>query len=321
MKFFAILLTFLLCILNINYAICSKCDFEQLYSYTCKIKPDSSSINEKHDDAKTDNDVETTEFDGNDNEDLFQLDLSPFCQRFKNMAEVNVNNVKFISENSFQKCKNLKEIWIEDAEMEEIPENLFSNQSNLIQIIFKNGKLKAIPENTFKNQKKLEHLNLEINKISCLPPNIFKSLIKLTKLNLRENKIQSLNPKWFENLHSLRTLWLNINKIRDLPKNVFVNLKNLNKLYLNDNQLTALHSDSFGIHRYLEIIGLKNNRIDAIDERIINNSAVKKLDMIGNVCSTEDIERSDKLKEKLSNCFKNYQPSDQPREQSMLFCI
>ena len=306
-------LTFLICIVNLKYAVCIKCGFETSgFGYTCEIIPDSSSIEEKHADGKTDDNVKTIVFDGKNKKDLTQSVLSPFCQRFKNVDEVNVWKVKSVNENSFQPCKNLKNIWIVHSEMEEIPENLFSHQSTLTRIALNGGKLRTLPENVFSNQKELQWLFLWHNQISCLPPNIFKSLTKLRFLNLVYNKIQSLNPKWFENLQSLKWLKLYHNNIQDLPKNVFAHLDNLEKLDLYGNQLTTIHSDSFGNLRNLAEIYLKNNKINASDEKLINNTAVIRLDMRGNVCSNKDIKERNKIKGKLSNCFSNYQSREEP---------
>ena len=305
-KFFYIWLTLLLSVVSLKFYICSKCDFEYWQGYTCKIIPDSSRIDEKHVDGMTDVDVKRIEFTGNNKIHLTQSDLGPSCQRFKNLTDVSVNNVKFVSENSFQKCKNLNYIRIKDSEVEEIPENLFSYQPNSNEIHLINGKLKTLPENVFLNQRNLKWLHLFDNQIACLPPNIFKSLTKLREINLSGNKIQSLNPKWFKSLQSLGYLKLNDNKIQNLPKNIFAQLNNLEHLFINDNQLRTIYSDSFGILRYLTTIEFNNNKINAIDEKVIDNTAVKRLDMTVNICSNENIKERIEIKNKLSNCFNNY---------------
>ena len=103
-------------------------------------------------------------------------------------------------------------------------------------------------------------------------------------------------------------LKLGANKIRDLTNNVFRTLRNLERLDLFGNQLTTIHSDSFGIHRYLKEINLSGNKINAIDEKFIDNTAVNRLEMRENICSQEKIEGRDEMKRKLDECFKNYKP-------------
>ena len=107
MKFIVLWLTYLLCFVNLKYAACSKCDFiEYSDGYACKIIPDSSSIEEKHADGKTDDNVKTILFQGNNNEDLTQSDLGPICQRLKNVVVVFIRNIKSVSGNSLEQCKN-----------------------------------------------------------------------------------------------------------------------------------------------------------------------------------------------------------------------
>ncbi|KAL7012718.1 hypothetical protein ACKWTF_015001 [Chironomus riparius] len=307
MKFFAFLLTFLLCVVNLKYAACLKCQFDY----------DSRSMEEKHDYGKTDENVKIIEVEGFNKKDLTQLDLtdlSPFCQRFENATFVWIRELKSVNENLIQQCTNLKNIWIEGLEMEEIPENLFSFNSNLFGINLKSGKLRTLPENVFSKQNELEILNLDNNQISCLPPNIFMPLTELSNLYLSNNKIHALNPKWFESLQSLEIFGLYNNEIQDLPKNAFASLSSLKELHLDSNQLTTIHSDSFGIHKNLQIINLQNNKINAIDERIINKTAVEWLDMLGNVCSRENIHERNKIKQELINCFSSYRRRIEPNE-------
>ncbi|KAL7012756.1 hypothetical protein ACKWTF_015023 [Chironomus riparius] len=313
MKIFAISMLFLFCVVNLKHAASFKCEFDYLGYYSCNLISDLSSIEDKHDISKTDDDVEKIQFEGDNNEDLIQLDLSPICQRFKNVNNVLINKIELINEKSFRECKNLKILWISYLKMEEIPENLFSNQSILTEIGVSRSNLTTLPENVFFHQTELQRLYLDGNQITCLPLNIFKPLAKLSWLDLGSNKIQLLHPKWFENLQSLNSLDLSDNKIQDLPKNVFTNLINLEYLHLSANQLTTIHSDSFGIYRNLIFIDLSNNNVSAIDEKLISNPVANLIDMRGNVCIDSYIITDDDTIEDLSNCYENYQPNEQPR--------
>jgi len=58
----------------------------------------------------------------------------------------------------------------------------------------------------------------------------------------------------------------------------------------------------------LTIIDLSDNKINAIDERLIDNSAVNVLNMNYNICSKENIQERDQMKQKLKKCFENYRP-------------
>jgi len=289
-NFFVFWLIILFCVNNLEFSICHKCHFDKIASsYFCEIIPSSSSSEKKHHDEKT--------------------ELTSICERFKNLIRIDVYELKSVDENLFQQCRNFYKVWIQNSEIEEIKENLFLKHSRLTYINLSSNKLRTLPEDVFINQKELDFLDLSQNQISCLPSNVFKSLTRLQYLKLEGNKIESLNPKWFENLQSLPYLHLSYNKIQNLPKNVFARLENLENLYLNRNQLTT-------IHRKLEYISLKNNKINAIDEKLIDNTAVSELFMNGNVCRNQTIEKRDKIKQQLSTCFKNYQPRQESSKQN-----
>jgi len=320
---FVFWLIILFCVNNLEFGFCHKCHFDKIASsYFCEIIPNSSSTEEKHHDGKTDTNIGRIRFNGtlNDVTHLTQSELTPICQRFNNLKRIDVYVLKSLDENLFHQCRNLKEIWITNSEIEEIPENLFFDNPQLTTIRLTGNDLKTLPENIFINQKALVRLHLEWNQISCLPSNTFKSLTNLLYLHLSGNKIESLNPKWFENLQSLNWLCLDNNLIKDLPKNVFAQLENLNSLKLNGNQLTTIHADSFGNVRNLRRINLQNNKINAIGETFIDNLAFDMLDMSQNVCIDEyfgeTLDVKD-IKEKLRNCFNNYQSrEDQSKHKS-----
>jgi len=301
-KFCVFGLILLIFVVNLELAVGLKCEFEYSgNSYLCNVIPDSSSIEENHFYGNTDDDVGKIRFNGTIKES------TPFCQRFENVTKIDVFEKKSVDESMFQQCRYLKEAGISFTDIEEIPEDLYAEHYQLTHIYLGRNKLRTLPENVFSNQEELNKLYLDQNQISCLPPNIFKSLTRLQILTLSENKIQSLNPKWFESLQSLAELNLDFNEIQDLPRNVFAQLDWLEWLYLEGNQLTTIYSDSFQIHRNLKLIDLTNNRINAIDEKFIDNVEVEWIDMRGNICNNEEIRERYYIDEKLRNCFNNYQ--------------
>jgi len=294
-KFNIFWLILLFGVINLEYADCYKCEFKDVisYGYQCNIIPDSSHIEEKYLDGNTDDGVKRIIFNGTVNgvSHITQSELA-FCQRFKNLWEIFVYDVKSVDENLFHQCRNLNEIWITNSEIEEISEKLFFEYPQLYIIYLEHNKLRTLPEDVFTNQKELLQLYLNDNQISCLPSNIFKSPTKIWHLDLNRNKIQ------------------------ELPKNIFVRLENLRELILYGNQLTTIHADSFGIHKRLFRVDLSTNKINAIDEKFIEDTGVKSILMYENVCSKEVIEGINKIKEKLSTCFKNYRPREEQSNQN-----
>jgi Leucine-rich repeat (LRR) protein len=308
MKFSAIWWIFLFCLIKFDFANSFKCEFSyKLGSYSCYIKPDLSSLEDKHLKGKTDDNVKFICYNGTVNNvtNLVKLEWSQFNQRFKNLDGIVFYDVNSVDENLLQEFKNFDEFDLNNSNITEVPEKLFFEVPHLISIKIFKSKLSTLPENLFSNQRELKYLTIKKNQISCLPSNIFLSLTKLIYLNLNGNKIQYLNPKWFESLHFLSLLDLSKNKIEDLPKNVFANLENLKILYLKDNQLTTIHSDSFGIRKNKINIDLSYNEIKSIDKNITMKLFHRYFE--GNVCGQNELINGVDL----SDCYNNYKPREE----------
>ena len=121
-----------------------------------------------------------------------------------------------------------------------------------------------------------------------------------------------INPRWFETLVNLESLYLDDNQISDIPKNAFAALKNLNELWISSNSIKVIHSDSFSQHPKLASVYLMYNRINAIDEKFIDNIGIKNLQFTNTKCAQKQFvpesEDKSKLKEVLKTCFENYEP-------------
>lgn len=301
---------------NLSILLAFKCKFSNhnyegdSSLYTCEIIPDSKNEPETHMLNKTDADVFGVVIDG-----ITHLTSAefPFCERFENIQKVKIFKVKSINVNFLQKCVDLTTICVINGNIEELPEDLFSENIKLTLIELSSNNLKELPENIFLNLNNLTALTISSGGLLHLPPNIFKPLQNLHTLMLNYNKFKSLNPAWFEKLQNLHFLILNFNKISDLPKDVFKPLTKLQYLWLWANELTVIHSDSFGIQPNLHNIDLKQNKINEIDNKLIDNVAVVNLDMeIYNVCFDGKITSKSDIKKKLKKCFENYKPRKEP---------
>ncbi|KAL7012749.1 hypothetical protein ACKWTF_015019 [Chironomus riparius] len=290
-----------------------KCDFKAFYgiTYYCNIVPDSSESVENHLKHKTDDDVKLLSFDADlhNTSHVTQSESSPFCQRFKNADEFKTSGIKLdsIDKDAFKNCQEIKTIDIWFSNIREFPETLFSVNSKLTHLWLLANKLTTLPENIFASQTALVTLSLNSNPFTSLPSNIFDPLESLNELSLREINIK-FNPIWFKNLKSLFSLDLSRNQLTDLPKNSFSALESLEHLDLSFNQLTVIHSDSFGHLKSLKTILLEENNVNAIDEQLIDNTALNHLDMDSNKCISDVIQEREELKGKLAQCFNNYQP-------------
>lgn len=289
--------------------------------YTCELMLENvdeiESITELtgvHNASKTDNDIKILMKSTN-------LELSilvfNFCRKFNNLETVDMSGVEIesIDANSLQSCSKLRFLSFSKNSIREIPDNLLKESPQLTHLTLSVNQLVSLNENVFTSQQKLEYLDLSYNKIKLLPANIFKPLISLKILLLNKNKIANLNPALFLNLRDLQRLNLNNNRLAELPVGIFKNLDFLENLKLKANYLTAIHSDSFGNeHDELATVDISLNKINSIDENFIQSSPISSLDVQGNVCSQEFLQHRTEIREKLQQCFSNYQKRSSGRK-------
>jgi len=275
-----------------------------------------TAIGGTHIEGKTDDDVLGVWV----NEDVYSADVSQYlCNKFKNLEQIFFQKLVLseLPENSFSSCKNLNSLILKgdsnsNPHITKLPQNLLSGNPKLTHFEASLRELRSIPENFFTNNLKLKSIDLGQNKLRTLPADIFKSLDDLNKLTLSNNDLRIINPAWFEGLKNLEILFLVDNHITDIPKNAFNSLINLKVLLLSFNDLKTIHSDSFGVHRKLEEINFIHNKIDAIDEKFIDNIGVKRFKFNRNYCESVNfydengVKRA--LKKVLKPCFENYQP-------------
>lgn len=320
-----------------------KCKYviEKDASYSCKLtvltetELSSAPIIGEHPAQNTDNDVKTVK----STKESFSTQFpSKICEKFKNLKEINffLLFIQKLDENSLKTCKNIEILHLEGNQMVEITESAFINNGNLKKLFLELNKLKTLPATVFASQSKLETLKLTENEIEQLPigvfdplinlkvleldinrivelnDEIFKNLRKLEKLNLDGNKISTLKPKLFENLSKLRELSLSNLQIVELQPNIFKSLVSLEELRVSNNSLTTIHADSFGEHKKFTIFRFKDNRLTAIDEQLMETTAINLIIANGNPCvdtikSVYDISASRTLiRDALKRCFDNY---------------
>ena len=273
--------------------------------------------------------------------ELFDEDSLSNCRNLE-ILDMKSNKIRQISGNFLIKNSKLSQMRIQNNQLTTLPENLFINQKKLEKLYFQDNQMNFLPGNIFRPLVKLEWLylfnnkfqsinpewfvNLEIlnelslngNQISDIPSKCFTSLRSLESLWLYDNRIKTLNSDSFDGLRNLKILDLQSNEISDLPVNIFTRLKNLQELYLHKNMLSTIHSDSFGVLNRLTIVIFENNLINAIDETLIDNTAVSTLSMRNNICSQLIAEIRSEIKPNLKKCFDNYQPRIQSPAQTPL---
>lgn len=294
--------------------------YAYIYNYThysCEVQIDAwrdfesfSSIEEGHEDEKTDDDVKYLELIA-DNSKLKEFS-SLFCDTFQNLEIMKIEKLKIksIDDDSLQKCEILKRLVFKLNDIRYFPENFLSENAQLIDFEFSFNKIKSIPEDAFEMLENLQILNLKNNQLEYLPDGIFKALSNLQQLCLDENpELDELNPNWFKGLKNIIRLSLNHNNIQYLPEGVFKDLHNLTMLELNQNFLREIHASSFGNRGRLSAVFLNENNIDSIDPKFIQDSAISMLHMVGNHCfAGKIIARDHTMDQSLQRCYRRYKP-------------
>ncbi|CAH1735195.1 unnamed protein product [Chironomus riparius] len=227
--------------------------------------------------------------------------------------DITNNDFETLPEAIFSNLNQLTHLHLDFNKIKDLPPKIFSSLTNLKLLSIRGNQITKLNPKWFENLQNLEFLQMNNNKVKELPDNTFMYLTGLTHLEFTNNGLQTLNPNSFENLKSLKTLYLSENDITGFPKNVFKPLENLTFLWINDNKIKTIHSDSFGMHNSLVMSGMSNNKIEAIDEKFIDNVAITNLFLFGNECIDDWIRSNDRsvFKMELKQCFENYQPREE----------
>ncbi|KAL7011487.1 hypothetical protein ACKWTF_014280 [Chironomus riparius] len=231
-----------------------------------------------------------------------------FCKHFEKLEIIDMSGtlIETIENDSLEKCKDLRILQFYMNNIKEVPEDLLKNNKKLLRLFISYNKIRIVPEDLLSGLSSLEILDLSYNKLEHLHSDVFRDLRNLKELNLEGNLIEILMPNLFKNLQNLVKMSLATNAISELPLSIFSNLGKLKELMLKNNQLTVIHAESFPQKTKINFVDYSKNRIEAIDEFVINNCEISKLKMGGNVCDkTMNIGKKD-MKKKLKKCFDNY---------------
>ncbi|XP_070505173.1 uncharacterized protein [Chironomus tepperi] len=227
------------------------------------------------------------------------------------------SQVTTLPENLFSSQNKLNFLSLSGNQIRFLPSNIFSSLIDLEHLDVRNNKLQSIDSKWFQNLGNLNELDISDNQIAEVPDKCFELLTNLEKLRLHNNKIKLLHSNSFVGLHNLNGLDLDGNEIAEFPHNTFKPLTNLEWLSMYGNKLTVIDAASFGVHKNLKLIYLQNNKINKIDEKFIDNTAVNGIDIRGNMCSNEELRGIESIKAALKICFENYKAT-KPKTQQLL---
>ncbi|PIO24204.1 Osteomodulin [Aquarana catesbeiana] len=199
-----------------------------------------------------------------------------------NVREINLSYNRLKSQKIdygvFTKCPHLRQIYLNNNELEEIPspfstsiERIFLGNNkinrikeqdlqglvNVTMLDLCNNRIDSIKGKTLSKLTKLMQLNICNNKLNSMPSNLPSSLMYLS---LENNSISKIPDDYFTRLPNLSSIRMSQNKLEDVAINTF-NLPQLMELNLGHNKLKHV----FYIPRSLEHLYLHDNEFEAIN--------------------------------------------------------
>ncbi|XP_063449103.1 leucine-rich repeats and immunoglobulin-like domains protein 3 isoform X3 [Pan paniscus] len=152
------------------------------------------------------------------------------------------NRLPFIKASSMSHLQSLREVKLNNNELETIP-NLGPVSANITLLSLAGNRIVEILPEHLKEFQSLETLDLSSNNISELQT-AFPAL-KLKYLYLNSNRVTSMEPGYFDNLaNTLLVLKLNRNRISAIPPKMF-KLPQLQHLELNRNKIKNVDGLTF----------------------------------------------------------------------------
>jgi Leucine-rich repeat (LRR) protein len=197
------------------------------------------------------------------------------------------SSIYYVPASIFTSFSKLKELLIDDSNVQEIRSNTFENATKLQEIDLTGNKISALKADTFRGAISLETIILHGNQISHIDPNAFRGLPNLHVLSLRYNKITELDGRILTPLalNVLDYLGFDGNSIRGLDKNTFRNLPHLRGLGLSNNLLETLDETLFLNNTELVNLDINTNKIDKLNSTMFQHlTKLEWLDLRANIC-------------------------------------
>lgn len=184
-------------------------------------------------------------------------------------------------------------------------------QNTLTHLYLNSNRFVILPFFAFGELAQLVELDIANNDFISIPGTSFYGLMRLERLSMQGCNIRTVESMWFSTLLNLTTVIMSNNNIRDLPANTFNNQLLLTDVNLSGNDLTFINRDVFGASlTSLLFLTATNNRLQAIDERLIDDGDLLWLQLRDNECIDNnfyDVRNEGELvRSELSGCFVNF---------------
>ncbi|KAF5307394.1 hypothetical protein FQR65_LT06908 [Abscondita terminalis] len=166
----------------------------------------------------------------------------------------------------FKHHKNLKELYLDDNEITELPSDGFLGLNNLDTLSLNKNDC-VLKKDSFMGLDNLETLHLEENGIDAIAPGTFSRLQNLRNLNLSYNNFTELKPNTFwqaaneDQKTYFFTLSLHHNDIEKILPGAFDGIDRIEDLQLYNNKLSKFEPNAWQSLSFIGTIELQNNQI------------------------------------------------------------
>lgn len=164
------------------------------------------------------------------------------------------------------KCSSLKELDLNNTQINNLNPNIFNECKSLEEIQLKNTKIKEIESGTFFHLPSLTFLDLSSGSISIIEPQSFYLTWRSANLNLSQNKIREIKSETFLiNWWEYSRVRLSDNEISNIEPNAF-SWSSIDSFSLSNNKLFWINEWSFSWLKVNALI-LDKNLISSVSDK------------------------------------------------------
>lgn len=191
---------------------------------------------------------------------------SVICRQFPNLESMMIvsSGVEVIFTESFEHCRNLEQLFINQNRLQTIWPFSFQNSPRLRILDLAYNEISFMHQSTFRGTA-IEHLELSFNRLPTYNP-VWTADISstVTYLDLSFNQITTLPDAAFSNLTALNNLQLSSNPLTSIPSNAFTGLNRLTSLALSRANIRDINPEWFSSLSSLESLFMQNNQIQVL---------------------------------------------------------
>ncbi|XP_058975198.1 protein artichoke-like [Musca domestica] len=181
-------------------------------------------------------------------------------------------SMKQLSGDLFLTLQDLKHIYLNDNNIQEINDGTFMDLWNITSIDLSNNQITSIRPGAFVNVMSLQKLSLRGNQLSAFKGEFFNTGTGIEELDISNNHLSYLFPSSFRIHPRLRMILAANNKFSFFPAELISSLQFLEHVDLSQNQLKTIEELDFARLPRLRVLKVAHNQLDMLSEMAFHNS-------------------------------------------------